>query len=85
MNKKTRYTAEKALEKIWEIESDSELNDSADSDDDDKIAPNPRKGMSMNQLMIFIFKQMKQKNKKTLKQKLVRETSSKKRTKSHIF
>ena len=41
MNKKTRYTAEKALEKIWEIESDSELNDSADSDDD-KIAPNPR-------------------------------------------
>ena len=42
MNKKTRYTAEKALEKIWEIESDSELNDSADSDDDDKIAPNPR-------------------------------------------
>ena len=42
MNKKTRYTAEKALEKIWEIDSDLELNDSADSDDDDKIAPNPR-------------------------------------------
>ena len=42
MNKKTRYTAEKALEKIWEIESGLELNDSADSDDDDKIAPNPR-------------------------------------------
>ena len=44
MNEKTRYTAEKALEKIWEIESDSELNDSADSDDDDKIAPSPRNG-----------------------------------------
>ena len=45
MNKKTPYTAEEALEKIWELESDSELDDlDGSDDDDDEIVPSPRIG-----------------------------------------
>ena len=44
MNKKIFFTAEEALENIWEIRSDSELNDLDNSDNDDEIVPNPRIG-----------------------------------------
>ena len=44
MNKKIFYTAEGALENIWELRSDSELDDLDNSDDDDEIVPNPRIG-----------------------------------------
>ena len=45
MNKNSRYTVKDALEKIWELGSDLELDyldDSDDDDDDDAVAPNPR-------------------------------------------
>ena len=45
MNKKARYTAGKALAKIWKLGSDWEFDDLDDTnDDDDEIVPNPRIG-----------------------------------------